>query len=197
MSPRSLQGSDDVSQSLQLVGELLEAAGTPYAIVIVGGAALNLLGIVTRSTTDVDIIAIAVPPQEPRGLRPPPAKLPEPLLQAARTVAHDLNLAEDWLNTGPALQWRQGLPTGLETRITWRHFAALTVGLVARVDLVHLKLYAAADNSPGSPHARDLLQLQPTDGELDAAAKWVKTQDANPTFPATVDEVVAYVRAHR
>ena len=38
------------------------------------------------------------------------------------------------LNTGPALQWRQGLPAGLEHRITWRQFAGLRVG-IARDEL--------------------------------------------------------------
>ena len=49
------------------------------------------------------------------------------------------------MNTGPALQWKQGLPEGLQDRIEWRRYAALRVGVVDRRDLIHLKLYAAAD----------------------------------------------------
>ena len=60
--------------------------------VVIGGAALGLLGVVTRQTRDCDI------------LHP---ELPTPILAAAREFAKirsidgDL-LAEDWLNNGPA-----------------------------------------------------------------------------------------------
>src|SRR5579859_5329362 len=197
MSPRPFHGSEDFTRSLQLVGELLEAEGAPYAIVIVGGAALTLLEIVTRATRDVDVIAVAVDPTKPRAIQPPPDTFPEPLQRAIDTVAHDLNLDDDWLNTGPAGQWRQGLPPGLESRTTWRRFAAITVGIVARQDLILLKLFAAANNSPSGPHARDLIGLKPTDAELAAASAWVKGQDASPEFPALVDQVIEYVRTHR
>lgn len=197
MSPRGLKGSQDLSQSLQLVGELLEAEGAPYALVIVGGAALNLLGVIDRATRDIDVLAVGDPPIRPRGIHPPPHSFPPPLQRAIRTVARDQNLDPDWLNTGPADQWLQGLPPSLESRITWKRFAALTVGIVARQDLIPLKLLAAADNTPTGSHGRDLLALKPTDAELDSAAEWVKTQDASPDFPAIVDQVVAHVRAHR
>jgi len=198
MAPRSLNSSADIELALLRVGELLAAAGEPQAIVIVGGAALGLLGVVARATRDVDILAFA----RPRGrdawtLVPPPPQLPESLAVAIRTVGRDLGLADDWLNTGPALQWKQGLPPGLETRIRWRQYAALRVGLVGRKDLIYLKLHAAADNSPEGSHARDLAALDPTDAELEEAAQWVKGQDAGAAFPRLVDEVMISVRARR
>ena len=52
-------GSVAIDDSLRRVGELLAYGGHSYAIVILGGAALNLLGIVERPTTDVDIPAFA------------------------------------------------------------------------------------------------------------------------------------------
>ena len=42
---------------LAAVGQILEAAGERHSIVIVGGACMNLLNIVSRATDDVDIIA--------------------------------------------------------------------------------------------------------------------------------------------
>jgi hypothetical protein len=198
MAPRSLGTSADIELALLRVGELLAAAGEPQVIVIVGGAALGLLGIVARATRDVDILAFA----KPRGrgawtLVPPPAPLPESLAAAIRTVGRDSGLADDWLNTGPALQWKQGLPPGLVTRVEWRQYAALRVGIVGRKDLIWLKLYAAADDRPDGRHVRDLAALKPTDAELEEAAAWVKRQDAAPAFPGLVDEVVNYVRAQR
>src|ERR1700719_2377733 len=99
----------DIAQALTRVGELLALAGRPTAIVVLGGAALNLLGFVSRPTGDVDVIAFA------DGLRlsAPPEPLPESLLSAVRTVARQMRLPDDWLNTVAALQWRQGLPPGL------------------------------------------------------------------------------------
>ena len=198
MAPRSLAGAADIEQALQRVGELLEAADAPNAIVIVGGAALTLLGVVSRATRDVDILAFARPgARDSWTLEPPQERLPDALAAAIRTVGRDLGLADDWLNAGPALQWKQGLPPGLGTRIQWRQYAALRVGVVGRKDLIWLKLYATADDRPEGRHARDLAALDPTDAELEEAARWVKTQDAGPAFPGLVDEVVNYVRASR
>lgn len=191
MPPRPFASSSDIARALQLVGELLEAAEETYAVVVVGGAALNLLGIVARATTDVDVLAFARPagPGSWR-LSRAPAQLPDPLARAIRTVAQDLNLTENWLNTGPASQWDQGLPRGLGRRIRWRRFAALNVGVAARTDLIRLKLFAAvdADGPERGRHSQDLTALAPTDAELRAAGRWVKTQDAGEAFPALVDQ---------
>lgn len=191
--PRPLQDSGDIRLALQRVGELLALAGERYAIVIVGGAALNLLGVVSRATRDVDILAVAHGDR----LAPPPDPIPSSLAAAIRTVGRDMGLADNWLNTGPALQWKQGLPRGIGGRVKWRRFANLRVGLVGRPDLIRLKLYAAADGHPGDRHIQDLIALDPTDAELRAAARWVKTQDAGAAFPGLVDDAVAHLRAGR
>jgi hypothetical protein len=98
---------DQLESLLQRLGEVLEAGGTSAAIVIVGGAALNLLGAISRATVDIDVIA-----------------------------------------------------TGVRSR-----------------------------------HTTDLLALHPTAGELEAAAEWVRRQDAGPEFPSLVAEVIAHVAA--
>jgi hypothetical protein len=195
-----LTGAGDVSEALTLVGELLAAEGHDYAVTILGGAALNLLGIVERTTTDVDILAFATPWAGDHApvhapLHEPPEPLPEPLARAARTVARDLNLDPDWLNTGPALQWRAGLPPDLETRVRWQRYAALWVGIVDRYDLVFFKLFAAADSTgPKSVHYQDLLALNPSIAELEAATSWVRQQDASREFSNILDRVVTHVR---
>jgi hypothetical protein len=50
---------------------------------------------------------------EQQGLREPTEFMPAPLARAIATVARDLALDDHWMNTGPALQWQQGLPDGL------------------------------------------------------------------------------------
>ena len=188
-------GSTQIEMALQAVGELLTAEGHSIGIVIVGGAALNLLGVVERTTRDVDVLALAeqTGSDRPRLLQPP-EQLPDWLQRAIREVGRDLGLTSDWLNTGPALQWRQGLPPGLETRVEWREFSGLTVGIASRYDLIFLKLYAAADSTgPESVHYQDLLRLQPTGDELEAAAEWVRAQDTSPAFGKILDKVLCHV----
>lgn len=194
-----LDGAGDVDEALLLTGEVLAASGHGYAITILGGAALNLLGIVERTTGDVDILAFGVPrtgdAPAADSLREPPEPLPEPLVRAAHTVARDLGLDLNWLNAGPALQWKAGLPPGLNQRVEWRQYSALWVGVVARYDLIFFKLFAAADSTgPNSVHYQDLLALRPSGSELDAAAAWVRTQDASPEFEVVLDRVVNHVR---
>jgi hypothetical protein len=184
----------DIAVALTRVGELLARDGRSYEIVIVGGAALNLHGYVTRPTSDVDVIAFA----DGGRLSAPPEPLPDALLSAAATVARRMRLPADWLNTVAALQWLQGLPPGLADRVTWRDYgSALRVGLVGRRDLIFFKLYAAADDrNVNSVHMRDLLVLAPTSDEIAAAEVWVRSQDPSPACADLLDKVLNYVRAH-
>ena len=170
-----MTGSAQITLALQRVGELLAAERQSARIVVVGGAAMNLLGYVTRATSDVDIIAFGAGKSSAgERLIRPPRPLPDELVVAAQAVASAMNLRKDWLNAGPAMQWDLGLPPGLESRLEWRQFAALAVGLVGRLDLIYLKLYAAADGiGPASVHFQDLMALAPTLEELEAGRDWI------------------------
>jgi hypothetical protein len=59
MAGRNLEGRQDVEEALQAVGELLADDDERFSIVVIGGAALQLLGIVSRTTHDVDVVAFA------------------------------------------------------------------------------------------------------------------------------------------
>jgi len=52
-----LSGRAALVEALQAVGERLAYDGATCTLVVVGGAALNLLGIVDRPTIDVDVLA--------------------------------------------------------------------------------------------------------------------------------------------
>src|SRR5215208_5095338 len=180
-----LQSAGDIRAALARVAEQLAIDGERYAVVILGGAALNLLGIVQRSTSDVDILAFAVgfPGARNPALREPPQPIPLALGRALAAVARDMGLDPHWMNTGPSLQWHQGLPVGLD------------VGVVSRADLIFFKLYAAADDATTrSVHYKDLLALAPTAEELDAAAAWVRPQNASPEFHEILDQLMVHVR---
>ncbi|MGH7427712.1 MAG: hypothetical protein ACREJ4_05060 [Candidatus Methylomirabilaceae bacterium] len=100
-----------LDRALEATGALLPRRGQTAAIVVVGGTALNLLGVVERFTGDVHVIATATPRREglPENIRPPDP-LPAPLAEAVATVARDLGLPPDWLNTTVGGQWKTGLP---------------------------------------------------------------------------------------
>jgi hypothetical protein len=185
-----------LDRALHAVGELLERRGEVVAIVVVGGTALNLLGVVERYTRDVDVLALATPrPRgEPDNVRAP-YPLPSALLDAAATVARDLRLPPDWLNTAVGAQWQTALPPGLVDRIRWERFAGLWVGLPHRLDLIHFKLYAAADDiGTKSRHYQDLVALAPTAAELERARTWVEEQDPSPAIANALQQIIALVQ---
>jgi hypothetical protein len=67
-------------------------------------------------------------------------------------------------------------------------------GIVDRLDLIYMKLYAACDDvGPSSRHFRDLLALKPVAVELAGAARWVESQDTGLVEVAA--KVVRSVRA--
>jgi hypothetical protein len=188
---RLLEDGRDIRAALAAVGELLAAEGEEFSIVIIGGAAMNLLGLTSRPTRDVDILAWGIGSEIVR----PPQPLPDVLQQAIRAVAVRFDLPLGWLNTGPVSQWDTGLPPGLSTRLHWRDFEALHVGIIDRYDLIFFKVYAAADDSPVGRHYRDLITLQPTEDELAEAVAWVRgTQDPSEGFAFMLERMLRQLR---
>ena len=182
-----------IERALAATGELLAADGEVVRVVVVGGAALNLLGIVARTTRDVDVIALS----EGAGGMPrltSPAPMPPALERAIAIVARDLGIPPDWMNTMVASQWQTGLPPGLAAGLSWRRFGGLEVGLPGRFPLICLKLYAAADQrGPEGRHFEDLIALAPAEAELVRAGEWIATQD--PTIGDVVRQVIEHASA--
>ncbi|MFN8572024.1 MAG: DUF6036 family nucleotidyltransferase [Gemmatimonadaceae bacterium] len=154
-----------IADALTRVGERLHAEGQAVALVIAGGAALSLLGIIERATSDVDVIAWSESGRS-EDLTPPPPQLPGALRTAVDAVGKELGLAFDWFDLRVATEWQLGLPEGFAGRVTWKVYGrALRVGIAAREDLIYFKLVAAAD-ALHPRHYRDLIQLKPSDPEL-------------------------------
>ena len=183
-------------EPLRALGEHLSDRGQHAAVVIVGGTALNLLGVVHRPTRDVDVIAVGEPTTAgPPSAIAPPNPLPPFLEDAVARVARDFDLPTDWFNVAVGEQWKTGLPPGFEGRIKWHPFGGLWVGLPGRTDLLFLKLYATADDvGPASRHFTDLVALHPTREELREAAGWITgTQDPSPAMRDVVQKVIQHV----
>jgi len=168
--------NDDLDRALAALGEILADRKLAYELVAVGGGALALVGLIERSTRDLDIVGVL-----DQGAVAPAIDLPVPLGEAVRDVARALDLSEDWVNGDPARRIRS-LPDGFLGRCTRRTFGPLGVWLASRIDQIFLKLYAAVEDRGGGKHVWDLEQLQPTKDELRQAAVWARTQDDSETF---------------
>ena len=82
----SALGEDRLNLALQSLAIRLEAnEAAPIEMVVCGGSALILTGLVARTTRDVDIVALIK-----QGVVCSPAPLTPSLLQAAQEVAEDL-----------------------------------------------------------------------------------------------------------
>lgn len=173
---------------LAALGEQLAAAGQRYALVVIGGAALLVLGVIDRATRDVDLLALRAGDEL---VKPDP--LPPELAAAAHRVSRDFGVPADWLNTGPTSLLDFGLPEGFVERLEDRRFGeALTVQLASRLDQIHLKLYALVDQGPGK-HERDLRALRPNEAELIAAARWTRSHDPSRGFRDQLERVLAHL----
>ncbi len=170
------------------LGDHLERAVSPFSIVVVGGASMAALGLIERTTKDVDVIASAhFDKGEFHLSRATP--FPDSFLEAIQRVARDFGLPDEWLNGVIDKQWNTGLPPGLSEHIEWRTYSALKVGFVGRGGLIPLKFFAVVDQGSNSKHWQDLLALQPTGGEIKEAASWVRSQDEGLEFKDFVNQV--------
>lgn len=171
-------GQTQLDTVLKALGELLDARGLHYELVLIGGGSLILRGLVTRPTTkDVDILG----EWTPDGVKAMHL-IPEPLRLAVVDVARTYGLASDWVNLGPASLLDLGLPAGFDSRVERRDYGGLVAYLAGRFDMVCFKLYAAVDQGPRSRHFQDLRELGPGQSELLAGARWTITHDPSPEF---------------
>jgi hypothetical protein len=145
--------------------------------IVIGGAALNLLGVISRVTKDCDV------------LDPP---LSAPIVEAARSFAAEArkrgaDLQDDWLNNGPASlvtvlppDWRdlQSVFTG----------SAIELRCLGREDLLRSKLFALCDRGLD---LGDCLALAPSADELRTILPWLEPQDGNPDWPRHVRDTLA------
>lgn len=174
---------ESLEQAFKLLAGRLDAMQTgSVGLVVCGGSALIATGLRQRTTQDADIVAL----MDEAGRLTSPAPLPAFLLNAAAQVARDLGLQQNWLNNGPSQDegglFQMGLPAGFADRLSKRVFGPrLTVCFIGRLDQIHFKLYAAADQR-NPTHMDDLRALRPTDAELESAARWAMTHDVSPGF---------------
>ena len=139
-----------------------------------GGAALALLGIISRETRDCDLI-------EP--------ELSLAVVKASRAFAAEVReqggiLRDDWLNNGPA-SLGPVLPEGWRNRLQIIYQGkAIRLWSLGRPELLLAKLWALCDRGLD---LGDCMALAPSAEELRQADAWIATQDLNPDWPTHVD----------
>lgn len=160
-----------------LAGALEAEEAERVEIVVCGGCALNATGLVTRVTHDVDVLARIVDDEDVCA-----EPFPEGLGRAIARVARDRELPPNWMNTGPSDLQRFGLPNGLRERALRVEYSdLLSVRYIARLDQIHLKLYALVDQGTGK-HVQDFQALSPNSEEARAAAVWSMSHDPSEGF---------------
>lgn len=169
---------DNTDLLLGALGEQLAARDERFELVVIGGSALLALGLVARTTKDVDVVALRSG-DVLEGADP----LPDALRAARDLVARDFSLLPRWLNPGPTKLLEFGLPEGFVERLERRDYGpGLVVYFASRLDQIYFKLYAAVDEGGPGKHESDLRALAPTAAELVAAARWSRSHDPSPAF---------------
>jgi hypothetical protein len=142
----------------------LAGRGLRFEAVIVGGSALVLLGVVTRTTDDCDVL-------DP--------EIPAPIIAAARDFAAASGIGAEWLNSKghDCVQVPGCLPEGWRSRVRVA-FAGNALQLMrpGRLDLLCTKLVALVDR--GIDY-QDCVALKPTLEQLRAAWPFVEQYEGN------------------
>lgn len=142
-----------------------------FQSVIIGGAALIAMGVISRKTRDIDCLTPEIPGE---------------IKQASRDFARensDLDLRDNWLNNGP-MSLVNDLPGDWRTRLATLYTGqSIVLQTLGRIDLLRTKLYALCDRLEDWP---DCIALAPTEDELNVCLPWVAERDGNPYWPEHV-----------
>lgn len=165
----------NLEQALQLLGNLLAARKeSGYWLVVCGGSALLAQRIISRSTEDVDILAM----RNWDGGVDHAYPLPEALKKAATDVAAELQLGSSWLNSQASLHFPDLnlLPASFWQELEARDYGDyLKISFVTRSGQIQLKTYAALNRAKPRDFD-DLRNLAPNSEETEAAVRWVINQ---------------------
>jgi hypothetical protein len=143
----------------------LVVRGLAFEAIVIGGSALNLLGVLQRPTEDCDVLDPDIPPA---------------VLAAAQAFAVEHGLDAAWLNSKAHdfVGVPGCLPEGWRGRLQPAYVGtALRLQTLGRHDLLCTKLVALVDR--GLDYS-DCLALLPTQVELEQAWPFVAQYEGNP-----------------
>jgi hypothetical protein len=162
----------NLEQALQLLGKVLAARrASGFWLVVCGGSALLAQEIISRSTEDVDILAM----RDQEGGVDVAFPMPPTLKEAAAAVADELKLGGNWLNSAASMHFPDLhlLPASFWQDLDTRDYGDyLKISFVTRAGQIQLKMYAAL-NRAKPRDLDDLRILAPTSDETADALRWV------------------------
>ncbi|RYD48069.1 MAG: hypothetical protein EOP85_04300 [Verrucomicrobiaceae bacterium] len=163
----------NLDSAFNLLSELiaLRSPSDHHSLVVCGGSALLAQQIISRSTHDVDVLAIRDWDNGVAAAYP----LPEALKIAAAEVAKELRLDTDWLNSMASFHFPDLslLPQSFWQELDSRDYGpSLTISFVSRSGQILLKIYASLNRSKPRD-LDDLISLAPDSSETENAIRWV------------------------
>ena len=187
---KDLGNKTEIDRALTELGRQLARLDSSEVRILCGGAsALCMLEILSRSTMDVDALAILGKGGALTKIR----RFPKELEMAIRRTATTLGLDESWFNASAMELLRLGLPKGVVSRSA-RHRKqygpCLTVQFLDRLDQVALKLFASMDPVKFRRHLEDLVAMEPKAKEIDHALDWMLGWKTSPAFRKRLSSIL-------
>ncbi|MBC7540192.1 MAG: hypothetical protein H7281_15310 [Bacteriovorax sp.] len=163
-----------ITSAIEEFDQYLNDKSLKFEAIIIGGAALSILHIITRMTEDVDCIDPVIPDE----IKKASAEF------IKLNPKHGLN-PEKFLNNGP-ISIIETLPDGWKGR-TQLIFQgkALTFFTLGRIDLLKTKLDAMVHRGRDM---EDVVAMKPTEAELVECKEWVLNADGGEHWPEMVKE---------
>lgn len=185
-----MQRKEEIEHALTVLGRRMALDGAPdIEVLCCGASALCMLGLLSRSTMDVDVLGVVVRDQD---LNPCEVFSAE-MERAISNAGLELGLANDWFNGSASRLLERGVPEGtLERSFAYRKTfgPCLTVRFLDRRDQVALKLFASMNPVDGIRHLRDLEEISPEADEISHALAWMGGWKSSDAFRAKLKKIV-------
>lgn len=146
----------DLKKVLELLDVNLCKRGISRNITICGGAALNLQGITSRSTQDIDVLA---------------PRIDTALKEISIDIASDFNLNQNWLNNGASMFTSEIMPGWEDRTLLIYKGESLKVYSLTRIDLLSMKFAAFYDRASD---LKDIISLNPSLSDLEKVSHFIK-----------------------
>jgi len=185
-----MRRKEEIEHALTVLGRRMALDGAPdMEVLCCGASALCVLGLLSRSTMDVDVLGVVV---RDRDLNPCEV-FPEEMERAIANAGLELGLAEDWFNGSASRLLERGVPEGtLERALLHRKSfgPCLTVRFLDRKDQVALKLFAAMDPVDGIRHLKDLEEISPDPEEIIHSLRWMGDWKSSDAFRSKLKAII-------
>jgi len=177
-----MKRKEEIERALSTLSRRMALSGAhDLEVLCCGASALCILGLLSRSTMDVDVLGIISDEKEVL-----PCEHFSPEMESAIAASgRELGLPDDWFNGSASTLLQRSLPSGtLERSKKHRQVfgACLAVRFLDRMDQVALKFFAAMDPKDGHRHLQDLEEIAPTRPEIIHAITWMTAWKSNQAF---------------